>query len=274
MGAGTIVVLTGIGAYFKAIAHGGSLAVVKNIKSITLGYKAENKVFGTADVAPNSSAVAGAHSFSLAFDTYAPLGAASAPVGSLLSTLTLDAVTPLAVHNMEITEKADNKEAVESDSAPDKITAEGRHSWTAKCSILCDAGKFPSTIVPGYIVTAATLTAISTGTPKTWAGGAIVDAVDNWKADVEGSGLIGCDITLSGMGACTSSDVFTVGELIDFQAWANAPGGTGVAGSATYTGSARINEIRTSINLGNSGVVSSNYTCMGHGALGQSVVAA
>lgn len=105
------------------------------------------------------------------------------------------------VTRWNVEETADNKTYVSSSTSGWAETVEGAKRWVGTLDLLLDAGAFLSApLVPG---TKLTKLELFVNDANSRFGAARIDSVSGPEVDIDGSGLVGCTVAVTGHGALT-----------------------------------------------------------------------
>jgi len=123
------------------------------------------------------------------------------PVSSFQGKAEANSAAIVHVTRWNVEETADNKSFVSSSTSGWAETVEGAKRWTGTLDLLLEAGAFLSApLVPG---TKLTKLELFVNDANSRYGAARVDSVSGPEVDIDGSGLVGCTVTVTGHGALT-----------------------------------------------------------------------
>ena len=125
------------------------------------------------------------------------------PVSAITGKVELNSAAIAHIIRWNMEQVADNKTYVSSSTNGWAETVEGAKRWTATMDLLLEAGAFLTALVVGTLYNKIEFfTSISPSSESKY-GKARVDSISGPEADIDGSGLVGCTVTVTGHGALT-----------------------------------------------------------------------
>ena len=122
------------------------------------------------------------------------------PVNGIDGSITFGGNAIAQIQKFTINQRADNQVYATSSTGGFKETAEGNRSWDAVIDILMPNAELEpdasGAIEEGDI--GAVVFTLTTG--KTLTGNCIVDEIGDFEVDIEGSGMVGCSLRVTGIG--------------------------------------------------------------------------